>query len=465
MVRRGWLSVLRVLSTSVAFAALVAPVASAQAASRSFVYTGGEQTFVVPAGVSSIHVLAVGGSGGDAFPGGGAGGASAVVSGEETVTPGQTLYVEVGGSGQPELEGGHGGFNGGGEGGPTPFGAGGGGGASDVRTAPIAAGLLPDKRLLVAGAGGGGGGFGAFCLAAGGAGGAAGQRGENGHCGNDGGHPGTQTEGGQPGTNGCGPGDEGRLGTGGAGGGDGLFGNFCNNSTGGGGGAGLYGGGGGCGGNQNAGGGGGGGSSRVPAGGSVAIAAAGEQPHVELSYVQTIGRAPTITALSKRKGPAAGGASVTISGTSFVGVTAVDFGAVGAASYVVDSPTSITAVSPAHTTGVVEVTVTTPNGESGISRSDSYNFEHPTVTAVSPGAGPRTGATAVTVSGSGFALGAELTRFKFGKGFATSVACASTTSCTMLTPAAVKAGAIDVIAKVGTRSSPPSPPADRFAYE
>lgn len=547
-------SVARVLALAGLLSLGGAASARAQPGSQTFGYTGGEQTLVVPAGVASVHVIAVGGRGGEAFTGGGAGGAAAEVEGDLSVTPGETLYVEVGGSGQSELEGGGGGFNGGGSGAPIPFGAGGGGGATDVRTAPSAAGLSPDPRLLVAGGGGGGGGFGVVCLAAGGAGGAAGEVGEAGHCGDDGGHPGTQTEGGQPGVNGCGPGGEGRLGAGGAGGGDGLFGNFCADATGGGGGGGLYGGGGGCGASQNAGGGGGGGSSLVPAGGRLTKAGLAEQPRVQITYTQTLperpvvtgvapaaghqaggervsiiggglagatavefgstpatsftigsassitaiapagsagtvdvtvvneggtsevnaddrytyvapGHGPAITEVSPRKGPAAGGASVTIAGTSFVGVTAVDFGSVEAASYVVESPTSISAVSPPGTTGLVEVAVTTPNGESGISTKDRYRFERPTVTAVAPASGPRAGGTAITVSGSGFAEGAEQTRFRMGGEFASDVTCASTTECTMLTPAGARAGAVRVIAEVATSSSPSNPPADRFAYE
>jgi hypothetical protein len=85
-----------------------------------------EQTFSVPGGVVSLHVVAIGAAGGEV--GGVSGGAGAEVVGNVTVTPGQTLYVEVGNNGKTD---GSGGFNGGAEGGT---GAGGGGGASDVRT-------------------------------------------------------------------------------------------------------------------------------------------------------------------------------------------------------------------------------------------------------------------------------------------------------------------------------------------
>ena len=121
--------------------------AGAETISQTFAYSGAEQTFTVPAGVFSVRVLAVGGSGGSASK---SGGAAAYVNGELSVTPGETLYVEVGGNGQNQDSGGDGGFNGGGNGG------GGGGGASDVRTSPRASGLFPGDRLLVAGGGGGG---------------------------------------------------------------------------------------------------------------------------------------------------------------------------------------------------------------------------------------------------------------------------------------------------------------------
>ena len=79
--------------------------------------------------------------------------------------------------------------------------------------------------------------------------------------------------------------------------------------------------------------------------------------------------APSITGLSLTSGPAAGGTAVTIYGTNFTGATAVQFGAVNATSYTVDSTGVITAVSPAGTAGTfVDITVTTPGGTSPHSR-------------------------------------------------------------------------------------------------
>jgi Glycine rich protein len=256
---------------------LASPVAAAQATTQTFNYTGGEQTFTVPAGVTSLEVLAVGAHGGSAAD---AGGSAAQVTGTLSVTPGETLYVEVGGNGQNGNPNGNsgassGGFNGGAAGG------GGGGGASDVRTSPAADGLSPDDRLIVAG-GGGGSGQSGECT--GGTGGDAEEPGENGSCGNGGGGAGTPGAGGAGGTGGCGNGESGELGVGGLGGGNGFNGVFCDHDVGGGGGGGYYGGGGGCGAEVAASGGGGDGSSLVPSGGSSRLAGAGVEPGVQITY-------------------------------------------------------------------------------------------------------------------------------------------------------------------------------------
>ncbi len=269
-------------------AALAWSAGPAGAVTRTFEYTNGEQTFVVPGGVTSIHVVAVGGHGGETHADGGA---AAQVSSDLVVTPGQTLYVVVGGTGQSGLSR-AGGFNGGGDGGVN--GAAGGGGASDVRTTPLAAGLVPDPRLLVAAGGGGGGGTG--IETEGGNGGAAGNDGVNDvEGGNEGGKAGTPTEGGGGGSGCSGSSQTGELGEGGEGGSSGEAG-----GGGGGGGGGLYGGGGGgaaC--NLFGGGGGGGGSSFVPGGGILTAASPSAEPKVEITYTLV---PPTISIIAPTEG-------------------------------------------------------------------------------------------------------------------------------------------------------------------
>jgi hypothetical protein len=269
---------------------LVAWSASASAETKTFTYTGTEQEFDAPAGVTSVHVVAIGGAGGEGFEGA-PGGRGAVVSGDLSVTPGAPLYVEVGGSaaGSPACLSSVpclGGFNGGGS---SVFG-GGGGGASDVRTTSSTKPGTLEARLLVA-AGGGGGGESCPVLSPlpGGPGGDAEKPGGQGsNCGvpgGEGGRAGKEAEGGAGGSP---EGKPGSLGAGGEGGG----------KTGGGGG-GRYGGGGG--GNTTGGtfpeggaaGGGGGGSNLIPAGGTfVGTAKTGEEGSVTITYtpVLTCGR-------------------------------------------------------------------------------------------------------------------------------------------------------------------------------
>lgn len=119
-----------------------------------FNYTGGMQNFVVPSNVFSVDIRAWGAQG-QSNAGGVAGGLGGFASGTLAVTPGQSLYLFVGGGGSQTTTGG---FNGGGQAGigqsAVAARAGGGGGASDVRVGGT--GLA--NRILVAGGGGGAGG-------------------------------------------------------------------------------------------------------------------------------------------------------------------------------------------------------------------------------------------------------------------------------------------------------------------
>jgi alpha-tubulin suppressor-like RCC1 family protein len=174
---------------------------------------------------------------------------------------------------------------------------------------------------------------------------------------------------------------------------------------------------------------------------------------------------PTVTKVKVNKGPASGGTTVTITGTALSGTTAVSFGANAAGQFTVSSATSIAAVSPAGTSGPVDVSVTTASGSSPSSTHDVFKYEAPTVTGLSPSNGPTAGGTSVTVSGSGFAIGAGTTVFEFGKALATAVECISTSSCMLVAPTAKKAGPLDVVAVIGKSKSKKSPPADQFTYE
>jgi hypothetical protein len=262
------------------------PNCTAAGATVTCTYSAGsEGTFTVPAGVSTLHVVAAGAGGGGTL--GGTGGPGAQVTANLSVTPGSTLYAEV------DIGGGPGGANGAG-----------GGGESDLRSCSVtspgcpAVGTAGDPRLIVAGGGGGAGAAGG-----GGNGGSAGVGASM--C-----NPGNAGVNGFSGSSGGGGGGGGGCASGGTGGGPAIDGVAGTNGTassggaggttfhgGGGGGAGLFGGGGGGsngvgnGGPAGNGGGGGGGSSFGPAGSQFATAAIG--PAVLVSYQAVVPGAPT----------------------------------------------------------------------------------------------------------------------------------------------------------------------------
>lgn len=290
-----WRSILAVAATlALALGTVQAAPAAADAApvTQTFTCTGSERAFLVPDGVTSLRVVAVGAPGATLSVGPNTGGRGAQVTADVGVTPGQLLQVNVGCPGS----GAAGGFNGGGTANSALYGGAGagGGGASDIRTiSRFGTGSLA-SRLIVAGGGGGEGGTNEYGNStSGGAGGNAGADGGNaGGTTNSRGRAGTLTAGGAGGsaTGTLGdpqPGSPGQAGTGGNGG---AYGVNTPGRGGGGGGGGLYGGGGGGGGgilNSTAygGGGGGGGSSLVPPGGTLTVAPAGTAPSVTITYV------------------------------------------------------------------------------------------------------------------------------------------------------------------------------------
>jgi hypothetical protein len=85
---------------------------------------------------------------------------------------------------------------------------------------------------------------------------------------------------------------------------------------------------------------------------------------------------PTVSAVTRRAGLASGGSVVTISGTLFAGATAVTFGGVPAASFTVSSTKKITAVTPAHAAGLVDVAVVTEGGPNPAGPAATFLF-HP----------------------------------------------------------------------------------------
>ena len=288
--------VTRLLVIAVALLVLVWAAGDAQAqttATANFTVPGTYQ-FTVPAGVTTATVAAVGGAGGACVippPGRGEGGGrGAAVSATVGVSPGEKLFVGVGGPGRDSCgqypanggPGGAGGVGGGGAGGNVPTGSpagtpgGGGGGASLVGVASPSPGF--PGLLVVAGGGGGANGY-----AIGGDSGASG--GSNVACNACGkGGAGSLTAGGAAGSfapnPGLEPGAAGSFGLGGSGGSCTIrAGTTC--VGGGGGGGGYYGGGGG---GASSAGGGGGGSSFAADATNVSMTLSTAGPGVSITY-------------------------------------------------------------------------------------------------------------------------------------------------------------------------------------
>ncbi|MDB2617721.1 autotransporter outer membrane beta-barrel domain-containing protein [Candidatus Pelagibacter bacterium] len=217
----------------------------------TFSYTGAQQSWTVPSGVTSITVDAYGAGGGDSS--GNSGGNGARVQTTLTVTPGDILYIYVGETGWDAANGStpSTSFNGGGKGGQSNIGTrsgGSGGGQTDIRTS------TSTSDIIMVAAGGGG-------ASAAGNGGSGGQTGSDG-VGSSKGLGASQSSGGTKGTGNTGrDSSDGSAFTGGTGG---RTANYLSQYGGGGGGAGYYGGGGGGAGTSgSASGSGGGGSSYV----------------------------------------------------------------------------------------------------------------------------------------------------------------------------------------------------------
>ena len=168
---------------------------------------------------------------------------------------------------------------------------------------------------------------------------------------------------------------------------------------------------------------------------------------------------PIITGLNPNSGSICGGTSVTINGMNFSDAIAVLFGSTLTSSFIVNSDTSITAVSPPGTTGIVDVRVITPGGESVITPADQFTYLAPTVTGIQPNSGPTCGGTSVTITGTNFSCA---TAVLFGSTFASSFTINSDTSITAVSPPETP-GTVDIRVMASGGISEITP-ADQFTY-
>jgi hypothetical protein len=151
--------------------------------------------------------------------------------------------------------------------------------------------------------------------------------------------------------------------------------------------------------------------------------------------------APKVNSIAPNSGPAAGGASMTITGTGFLSGATVSLGGTAATGVNVVSSTSITATTATHTAGVVSVVVTNNDSQSS-SLSNAYTYiAAPTIAGINPSTGPIGGGNVATIVGTNFVSGATVS---FGSTAATGVTVAGSTSITAAVPAHA-AGTVDVV--------------------
>ena len=150
--------------------------------------------------------------------------------------------------------------------------------------------------------------------------------------------------------------------------------------------------------------------------------------------------APTIASVNPYTGPIAGGTSITINGTYFTGTLSVMIGGASANSFVVNSDTRITAITPARTAGAKNISLDTVGGQATAMNAFTYGSA-PTISTVAPSSGPIAGNTAITIKGTNFVTGA--TTVKVGGVAATRVVVVSPNVITANTPSGTM-GARDV---------------------
>jgi hypothetical protein len=99
---------------------------------------------------------------------------------------------------------------------------------------------------------------------------------------------------------------------------------------------------------------------------------AGDNTNTITAAITVSAALPTLTSVSPVSGAAAGGTGVTLTGTNLTGTTGVTFGGTAATSVNVVSATSVTAVTPAHAIGAVDVIITTAAGSATLPSGYTY---------------------------------------------------------------------------------------------
>jgi hypothetical protein len=157
----------------------------------------------------------------------------------------------------------------------------------------------------------------------------------------------------------------------------------------------------------------------------------------------------TITSLTPTTGLSSGGAAMAIWGTNFAAGATVTVGGVPATNVRVVGTTTISATTPPHAAGVVDVRVTIPDGRSAV-KTNAFTYVNgtPRVSSITPRRGSLRGGTVVSITGSNLVGGATVL---IGGVAATDVTVLSPANLTAVVPAWA-AGTVPAVVDVVVRN-------------
>ena len=113
--------------------------------------------------------------------------------------------------------------------------------------------------------------------------------------------------------------------------------------------------------------------------------------------------APTLTSISPAHGPAAGGTTITIFGSSFGASPAVTIGGINAAFLSVNAnETQLVVAVPAGAGAGLDVVVTDSITKQSASLTKAFSYDAPVIKTLSTNSGPTGGGTVITITGTSF---------------------------------------------------------------
>jgi hypothetical protein len=170
---------------------------------------------------------------------------------------------------------------------------------------------------------------------------------------------------------------------------------------------------------------------------------------------------PVVVSVDPGSGPAAGGNTVIINGSLFLGATSVHFGTAAASTFTIVSATQIRATAPPGVdASTVDVVVSGPGGTSAVSAGDEYTYGPPVITSLTPAAGPANGGNTVVIAGLGI-YGA--TAVLFGTQPAAGMTLNSAGLITVVAPPGAESTTVDVHV-VGPGGSSLATAVSRYTY-